>query len=47
MSIVGYAKPFKLAWDARNWNSESTKGKRKKEMQAVCKYHESEKIHGQ
>jgi hypothetical protein len=47
MSKVGYANPFKLAWDAWNWNLESTKGKREKEMQAMCKYHESKMIHGQ
>jgi hypothetical protein len=46
MNKVGYAKPFRLVWDVRNWNSKSTKGKREKEMQVVCKYHELEMIHG-
>lgn len=46
MTKVSYEKPFKLAWDAYNWNFESTKAKREKEMQDVCKYHESKTIRG-
>jgi hypothetical protein len=37
---VGYTKPMKFMWDAYNWNFESTRGHREKEMQIVCKYHE-------
>jgi hypothetical protein len=37
---IDYAKPLKLTWDVRNCDSKSTKGERKKEMQAVCQYHE-------
>jgi hypothetical protein len=40
-----YAKPFRLAWDVHNCDSKSTKSKRKKEMQTMCKYHESKMIH--
>jgi len=47
MNIIRYAKPLRFAWGVWNWNSKSTKGKRKKEMQTVCKYHESKIIHGQ
>jgi hypothetical protein len=32
MNMVGYAKPLRFVWDARNWNSESTNSKKKKEM---------------
>jgi len=46
MGKVGYVKPLRLAWDAWNWNSKSTKGKREKEMQVMCKYHESDMKHG-
>jgi hypothetical protein len=37
MSKVGYAKLFRLEWDAHNWNFKSTKGKKEKEMQTICK----------
>jgi hypothetical protein len=46
MNKVDYAKPLRLAWDAQNWNSKSTKNKKKKKMQVVCKYYESKMIHG-
>jgi hypothetical protein len=46
VSKVHYTKPFKFAWDARNWNLESTKSNQEKKMQAMCKYHEFKMIHG-
>lgn len=36
MSKVGYAKPFKLTWDAHNYNFKSPKSNWKKKMQAMC-----------
>jgi hypothetical protein len=46
VSKFGYAKPFRLAWNAYNKNSKSTKGKKEKEMQVMCKYYELKMIHG-
>jgi hypothetical protein len=43
---VGYTKFLKPTWDAYNWNSKFTNIKKEKEMQAMCKYHELEMIHG-
>jgi hypothetical protein len=37
---IAYAKPFKLAWGARNWTLESNKSNRVKEMDAISKYHD-------
>jgi len=42
---VGYPKPMNFTWDAYNWNFESTRGHWEKDMQIVCKYHESKMIH--
>jgi hypothetical protein len=44
-SRVAYAKLLKLAWGAQNWTLESNKHNRVKEMDAICKYHNSEIIH--
>jgi hypothetical protein len=46
VSEVAYTSFFKLTWDAWNWNSKFTNSKEKKEMQAMCKYHELEMIRG-
>jgi hypothetical protein len=45
-SKIAYAKPFKVAWGARNWTLESNKRNRIKEMDAISKYHDSKIIHG-
>jgi hypothetical protein len=45
-SITTYAKPLKVAWDARNWTLESNKRNRVKKMDAISKYHDFKIIHG-
>jgi hypothetical protein len=45
-SRVAYVKPLKVAWGARNWTLESNKCNRVKKMDAICKYHDFEIIHG-
>jgi hypothetical protein len=46
VSKAGYAKPFKLTWDAHNWNFKSMTSNWKQEMQSMSKYLESKMIHG-
>jgi hypothetical protein len=45
VSKVGYAKPFKVAWEIWNLSLEFNKEKWGEKMHAICKYHELEMIY--
>jgi hypothetical protein len=41
-----YARQLKMAWDVKNWNRESNKTNRTKQLGDVLDFHESRMIHG-
>ncbi len=41
-----YARQLKKAWDVKNWDRESNKASRIKELTNVLDFHESRMIHG-
>jgi hypothetical protein len=41
-----YARQLKTAWDVKNWDRESSKTSRTKQLADVLDFHESRMIHG-
>jgi len=41
-----YARQLKIAWDVKNWDRESSKISRTKQLAEVLDFHESRMIHG-
>ncbi len=41
-----YAQQLKMAWDVKNWDRESSKTSRTKQLTDVLDFHESIMIHG-
>ncbi len=41
-----YARQLKTAWDVKNWDRESSKTSRTKQLANVLDFHESRMIHG-
>jgi hypothetical protein len=41
-----YAQQLKTAWDVKNWERESSKTSRTKQLSDVLGFHESRMIHG-
>ncbi len=41
-----YARQLKMAWDVKNWDRESSKISRTKQLVGVLDFHESRMIHG-
>jgi hypothetical protein len=41
-----YARQLKMAWDVKNWDQESSKTSRTKQLADVLDFHESRMIHG-
>ncbi len=41
-----YARQLKMAWDVKNWDRESSKTSRTKQLADVLNFHESKMIHG-
>ncbi len=41
-----YARQLKTAWDVKNWDRESSKTNRTKQLEDVLDFHESQMIHG-
>jgi hypothetical protein len=41
-----YAQQLKTAWDVKNWDRESSKTSRTKQLADVLDFHESRMIHG-
>jgi hypothetical protein len=41
-----YARRLKMAWDVKNWDRESNKVSRTKQLIVVLDFHESRMIHG-
>jgi hypothetical protein len=41
-----YARQLKTAWDVQNWDRESSKTSRTKQLADVLDFHESTMIHG-
>jgi len=41
-----YAGRLKMAWDVKNWDQESKKASRTKQLTDVLYFHESKMVHG-
>ncbi len=45
-TCCAYARQLKTAWDVKNWERESSKTSRTKQLSNVLDFHESRMIHG-